>query len=628
MKRITRILFLTLILFCAATGLVFGASFVTESYNVDVEVNRDNSWNITETVSMNFTAPSHGIYRYIPYEGTVYYRFDGEKTEKAYKNKIKDIDVPGFVFDVSHENGSVVIRVGDPDKNVEGPVTYTINYTVSSHDDRMPQFDQFYWNLFPGDWNTPIPKGEFTIRMPGPVSQEQIEFLSGAYGTTFSYDIDYIMAGNVISGKLNRPLEQGEGMTARILLPEGYFTGERNNDWLLGLIIVLIVLAPLLAGLLWYFFGRDPKVVRTVEFDPPEGTDPAQLGYIIDGIIDNKDMVAMIIKFANQGCLSIHEDGLGVFTLTKTAELPEDARSYEKTIFAGLFKHGDQVEAGKLKEDFHESVTKAKKQLEEHFLRAKEDRLFTQSSLGARGLSLFLMMVPLCAVLFLGMAYSYQPVSLSVVALVILVGAGLCFLLFVHIYDQRYSLPAGKKAAQRIGAGLGLGIFLGALLLYSVFFIELPLPGVGAVLASSLVCFYASVMKRRTKNSAQLLGKLLGFKEFIRTAELERIKRMVEEDPRVFYRMLPYAYVFGLSDRWVERFEGIAVPPPDWYTGNSFGSAFNTVLFINSFHSCTNALQQSFAIPVNAGSGGMGGGFSAGGGFSGGGMGGGGGGGW
>ncbi|MDD3350338.1 MAG: DUF2207 domain-containing protein, partial [Eubacteriales bacterium] len=452
MKRLLLTLFLTLLLLLAATGAVFGASYVTESYHVDVEVNRDNSWIVTETIQMNFTAPSHGIYRYIPYQGTIYYNLNGEETENPYKLKISDLDIPDHSYDVSDQNGCLVIKIGDPELTIEGPQKYVITYRVTSHDDRVAALDQFYWELLSTDWNTPISNAEFTIRMPGPIDKDQVEFIAGSYGATAIDEVDFAISDNLISAKLNRTLAHGEGVTLRILLPEGYFAGERNNEWLFGLIIVLIAIAPLTAGLLWYFFGRDPKVVRTVEFAPPQGTDAAQLGYIIDGIIDSKDMVAMVISFANQGCLSIHEDGLGVFTLQKTGDLPPTAKDYEQTLFSGLFRDGDTVDLEMLKEDFQLSMNKAKKQLEEQFTRNKEDRLFTQSSVGARVAAIALMMLPLVAVTFLGSIYSYLELSVSLITMVFLLGAVGCFVAFVHIYDKRYSLSAAKKTLQRIVA--------------------------------------------------------------------------------------------------------------------------------------------------------------------------------
>ena len=130
------------------------------------------------------------------------------------------------------------------------------------------------------------------------------------------------------------------------------------------------------------------------------------------------------------------------------------------------------------------------------------------------------------------------------------------------------------------------------------------------------ICFYH--LKKRNKNALRLLGKLLGFKQFIETAEKRRLQMLVEKDPQYFYSVLPYAYIFGISDKWIKQFEGIMKLKPDWYSGGHFGT---------SFRRFSNAMQ-SVSVPSVANGGISSGSSSGGGGCSGGGGGGGGGGSW
>ena len=53
---------------------------------------------------------------------------------------------------------------------------------------------------------------------------------------------------------------------------------------------------------MWLIFGRDPKFAKTVEFYPPDGMSPAELGYVVDGALDHKDMNALhrVSVFASQ----------------------------------------------------------------------------------------------------------------------------------------------------------------------------------------------------------------------------------------------------------------------------------------------------------------------------------------
>lgn len=61
---------------------------------------------------------------------------------------------------------------------------------------------------------------------------------------------------------------------------------------------MIFVLLALLSFILWLLFGREPRYTTTVEFYPPEGMTPAEMGYLIDGSIDDKDIMSMIVYYA------------------------------------------------------------------------------------------------------------------------------------------------------------------------------------------------------------------------------------------------------------------------------------------------------------------------------------------
>lgn len=89
------------------------------------------------------------------------------------------------------------------------------------------------------------------------------------------------------------------------------------------------------------------------------------------------------------------------------------------------------------------------------------------------------------------------------------------------------------------------------------------------------------------------------------------------QDPKYFYNILPYTYVLGVSDKWIQKFEAIALQAPDWYSGNE---GFNMVTFGSFMNSTmTSASTAMSSSPSSSGSGGSSGGGSSGGGSGGGG---------
>ena len=117
------------------------------------------------------------------------------------------------------------------------------------------------------------------------------------------------------------------------------------------------------------------------------------------------------------------------------------------------------------------------------------------------------------------------------------------------------------------------------------------------------------------------LGKILGLKQFIKTAEIEKLNMLIDEDPEYFFNILPYAMVFGLSDHWSKQFKRLKIKPPSWYICydmmyfNAF--YFHSMLWMGLQqpiqHLRTEAMVQAAASAASSGFSGGGGGGGGGG---------------
>lgn len=130
----------------------------------------------------------------------------------------------------------------------------------------------------------------------------------------------------------------------------------------------------------------------------------------------------------------------------------------------------------------------------------------------------------------------------------------------------------------------------------------------------------------RTDAGNRIAGSLIGLRTFIEVAEKDRLEMLVLDDPTAFYRILPYAYVLGVSDTWINKFANIALEVPDWYNSNI---SLTPYLLMGALTTNLTRLQNVITSPpVNTNTGSPFGGGFGGGGFGGGGFGGGGGGRW
>ena len=84
----------------------------------------------------------------------------------------------------------------------------------------------------------------------------------------------------------------------------------------------------------------------------------------------------------------------------------------------------------------------------------------------------------------------------------------------------------------------------------------------------------------------EVFGKIIRFKRFLKTAEKPKLEALVANNPTYFYDILPYAYVLGLLNKWINKFETISISPPGWYDNSltfdiqTFELVINNIMYI------------------------------------------------
>lgn len=534
------------------------------AYNVDININEDNSFDITEHISAYFNEQRHGIYRTIPTRNQVK-RTDG--TSHSVKAKIKNIKVSENC-DVSIENGNYVLQIGDADTYVEGEHDYTVKYTYMLGEDQNNGFDELYYNIIGDGWDTYIQNVTFKITMPKEFDKSKLGFSIGNYGTVGTYDINYDVNDNIITGSVARTLQPNEAVTVRLELEDGYFYFNKAlYNFKLALLVAVPALLFIVVIILWSKFGKDKKAVQTVEFYPPNGMSSADIAFWQSGLIaNNEKLTPLLIELANDGYIQIEEvetksKKKSEFAITKLKDRYDGNDRAKEIFFNGLFKNGTRSKIYKsdLEDDFYLTLNIIR---ELYNKPEKRHKVFEAKSLYMRILAWVLCALSVFAVLFN----------------------------FSNLFDS------------------------------SLKYI-LTLVGIIICIVSFVFSFF---IRKRTDEAVDILGKINGFKNFLETAEKDKLEALVDDDPAYFYNILPYAYVLGVSDKWMKKFESIAVEPPQWYYGYH---PYNYIVFSHFMRDTMNSASNAMiSMPVQSGSGGS---FSSGGGgFAGGGAGGGGGGSW
>lgn len=567
--------------------------YYIDTYHVDIEVGEDNTFHITETLTYNFVQAHHGMTRVIPLWHTRN-REDGSES-KIYA-KVSNVKCSDPIASTERDSKNYTIQVGSADTYVHGEKTYTLSYDYAMGKDPLRNADELYFNIVGTEWECPIANISWEIHMPKTFDATSLGYSVGNYAAS-GYDTDMLQStvtDQTITGSYAGNLNAYEGITVRCTLPEGYFIYKINY-----MPYILVALVVLLCAILFWFTGKEDKVIPVISFEPPEGYNPLDVAFVEKEAVSNTDMAALLIYLANKGYLRIEQNkGKDSFSMTKIKDYDGD-NNIEALYMKGLFKRGNTASTKSLaKESFYEDVAKC---ITKENKKMKEKKFFFPTAMPK-----FLYFIGACVVAGVyGILARSMPMTIAFAALCFVLGG----LLSPVVKEGLSNLD------HKITPVVCVIIFVIAAVIFNAFAPKTWIAFVVCGIADTILALFMFFGSKRTKAGNQVYGQILGFKEFIKKAELDRLKMLVEENPSYYYDIMPYAYVLGLSDQWIENFESMHMPEPDWYSGiDPFGDAVFYSM-VRSANACATAPETS-------------GGGSSGGGFSGGGSGGGGGGAW
>ena len=594
----------------------FGAT--TRYFNVEIKVNKDYSYEVTETIDVLFNWGKHGIVRYIPLTGNY---------------KIKDISAFGDEYKVSKEEGNLVIRIGNGNRYVSGEKVYKIKYTIQNYLQSKTE-NHIYVDVVPTNWEMTIMSTNAVVKLPNDFNYTKMKSYVGHYGSTdnkgtWTYDeqknqLNY--SASMIPSK--------NGVTLLAYAPKAYWQGALSKEWsnLLNAIIIVICLISIV--IIKYKSKKSKDIIAPITFNPPEGITPAELGYLVDEQVDREDVVSLYLYLASKGIIQIKEGEGKKDTIICALKTPVDEPAYVQKFYQALFKSTSEKSVGRelnLKdagEQIGESYKTITDQIESKFQGRKSiySKKSETTELYAKIIGCAGFVITLILSLYRSNMYIYGISSkLSFVAFFVF-AASIWGTLLENLRKKIFY----RKSKNRVKGTMGLILSSIAYVIYSNTLIYFSTKGDTPVYIYVLTVIYVLLLpfliigiKLRSDYNRKIYGEILGFRNFIETAEIGRINELVDENPSYFYDVLPYAYVFKLSNKWIKKFETIRIPEHLGYAPHGI-STFDYIRMNTLMHS----IEKSTFDGISASNSDSGGGIFSGGGFSGGGAGGGGGGAW
>lgn len=288
-------------------------------YAVDITIEQDASIVVSETIDYDFgSSERHGIFRDIPTR----LRYD-DTYDRIYPLEVLSVTgSPGTPVQYVTEDaggGKTRIRIGDPDRTITGQHTYVIAYHIDGALNGFPDHDELYWNAVGSDWPVPIERAAARVDAPGPI--EGIACYAGPFGSNLPCERSAVEGDVATFGQ--RSLDAYHAFTVVVGLPKGVVAEPRpileerrtlrrafsTSPPVLGALAVLVLLVVGGFGRLAWRTGRDRRFVGSqvdvlmgappetpeqavpafegnasgpVEFAPPDGARPGQIGTLMD----------------------------------------------------------------------------------------------------------------------------------------------------------------------------------------------------------------------------------------------------------------------------------------------------------------------------------------------------------
>ncbi len=279
------------------------------------------------------------------------------------------------------------------------------------------------------------------------------------------------------------------------------------------LICISLIAISIINYILWKKYGKNyEKKCQTVEFYPPEDFDSAQIGYIY-GVKSIKKLTAsLIIGLASKGYISIEEIEKNKYKVINIGSQRKNLKKLSIT---------EQIVYIELFRNGNENILSEDKSFANVFNKINttlENSIDKKiNDIKARKISFI----------------AYGLLFASIIAWII-------SYLYVKDIEPKFEW------------------------LYVASFISIFATG-----------FFSIIMERKTTYGEMIIAKVLGFRNYLNVAEKNEIEVMAEKDPNYFYNILPYAYVLGISKKWIGLFDKKNVPnfdlnAIDYYENNFF----------------------------------------------------------
>ena len=415
-----------------------------------------------------------------------------------------------------HHRDGVSVCLDKRHVGKSGRFNYTLNYQVRGVANFHENHPQLIWDVTGAHFPLAISKARFELEIPSGIKLTNADLKAWQGKVSKESTARVSVKGNKIISQVTN-LRPGQQFRVEVNFPIGTVSEPgfvEKFQWLMEEWYLLAVLP--LSVVLILFVIRFTKTRLTSKvpnqsevWKAPEGLRPVEVGTLIDQSCDVSDVSVTLINLAVRGYYTVREiPATGFFALSD--------RDYE-------FKKLPPPKGDKLKE--YESI----------FL----ETIFGNAS------TAYLSNIQ-------GIFRQYLP--------------GIRSSIYGSLVESKLLAKDPEKDKVLYGSiGFTLAVLGVAVLFLMGETTFLKACGLGLVISGIFVAIAPNFFPLKTEKGNKVIDSIHQFRETLQTAKDRDLEAKFKEDPFLFHKLLPYAIILGVFEKWAAACEEHETTAPDWF---------------------------------------------------------------
>ncbi len=532
-----------------------------ENWKTNISVHNDNTCDFRESVVFK------GV------EGMDSETFTIERSlPDEYKGRIYDVGVKGYEFDFNPESNVISITIDDLGMN--DSLAFDIAYSLTGIDYMGKQNDEYILYIVPGNRRHSIKNASIRIRYPENMKYENITYSAGDQtGLINSFGNWVKDSHNYIISYKGSKIAPDADLTVKATLPAGYWANAVSIGRTKTFSMIILLGGCLVFILLRLLLRKQQNVEVREEIHAPDKLSPAHVGYLIDDIVENHDIMSLLYYLAQKGYMKITEYQRRQFDFTYI-EYPKSETKAARIMFDAVFDKSDKGSTVRLSDcgtRIYNAIPKMKAAVPKDIFGSNNFySIGSKISVWTAQLvyAFAIAALPVLNFSFINLSGGKAAVSnAAAVAIAVVMSVSLEHLCQCYYNrKQRHSKDSGKQLI------IAVCIYLVLSALYIYFFRFSYNGRIGDVQVATAEAVFLLIaplarigMKTRNKASAALAGHVMGLQMFMNNCTKDAVYEISKAEPAYYYEMMSYAYAMNISRKFAGVFEYVELDQPEWY---------------------------------------------------------------